>query len=122
MRVLLVDPDTAVRREIGGALANAGYLVSSAATGLEALVTIDRSNDKPVLIVTEIVLPELDGFSLVRALRGNPATRDIAVVFVSTQIDALSVAQAVALNARYFVMKPFVVADVVRKVQAAIEA
>jgi CheY-like chemotaxis protein len=120
VRVLLVDPDTACRRDIGGALATAGYFVSSAASGLEALMAIDRASDRPELLVTEIVLPELDGFSLVRAIRNNPATRAIGVVFVSARVDPLTVAQAVALNARYFVMKPFVVEDVVRKVQDAI--
>jgi CheY-like chemotaxis protein len=119
MRVLLVDPDTVCRRDIGGALATAGCFVSSAASGLEALMAIDRATDRPEVLVTEVALPELDGFSLVRALRSNPLTRHIGVVFVSGRVDPLTVAQAVALNARYFVMKPFVVEDVVRKVAAA---
>lgn len=119
MRVLLVDPDTVVRRNIGGALATAGFFVSSASTGLEALVSIDRASEKPEVLVTEVALPELDGLGLVRALRTNPTTRQIAVVFVTGEIDPVTVAQAVALNAKYYVMKPFVVEDVVRKVRAA---
>jgi CheY-like chemotaxis protein len=82
-------------------------------------MAIDKGPERPGLIVTEVALPELDGFSLVRALRGNPLTAKFAVLFVSAQIDPLSVAQAVALNCRYFVMKPFVIEDVVRKAQIA---
>jgi CheY-like chemotaxis protein len=115
MRIVLCDPDPVARREMGGALATAGYLVTSAATGLEALVAVDRTRDKPGLIVCEVDVPELDGFSLVRALRGNPATRHIAVMFVAFRADLFTVAQAMSLNARYFVAKPFVVTDVVRK-------
>jgi len=58
-----------------------GYKVVTATNGEEALKIIDR--EQPALIITDILMPKMDGFSLVHRLRLNPSTRDIPVIFLS---------------------------------------
>jgi CheY-like chemotaxis protein len=58
-----------------------GYRVVTAREGNEALEAVKR--ERPALIITDILMPKMDGFSLVHQLRLNPETRDIPVVFLS---------------------------------------
>lgn len=58
-----------------------GYRVVTAREGNEALEAIQK--ERPALIITDILMPKMDGFSLVHQLRLNPETRDIPVVFLS---------------------------------------
>jgi CheY-like chemotaxis protein len=58
-----------------------GYRVVTAREGNEALEAVKQ--ERPALIITDILMPKMDGFSLVHQLRLNPETRDIPVVFLS---------------------------------------
>jgi len=58
-----------------------GYRVVTARNGEEALEVIQK--DRPALIITDILMPKMDGFNLVHRLRINPETRTIPVVFLS---------------------------------------
>ena len=103
------------------ALANGGYEVLLAEHGLDALVQIDRARPKPDLLLVDIMMPELDGLTLVRALKGNRDTRGIPVVFITAKTDARSIADGISAGARYYVTKPFVIEDLLTKVKRAIE-
>ncbi len=58
-----------------------GYRVETATNGVEALDLIQR--ERPALIITDILMPKMDGFSLVHRLRLDPSTRNIPVIFLS---------------------------------------
>lgn len=58
-----------------------GYKVVTATNGEEALAVINEKH--PALVITDILMPKMDGFSLVHRLRLNPVTRDIPVIFLS---------------------------------------
>jgi CheY-like chemotaxis protein len=120
-RVLVVEDDPAVRELLRLALAGGGYEVLLAEHGLDALVQIDRAQPKPNLLLVDIMMPELDGLTLVRALKGNRETRNIPVVFITAKTDAKSIADGISAGARYYVTKPFVIDDLLAKVKRAIE-
>ena len=71
------------------------YNVRSALSGSEAL-TIAQSDDKPALILLDVMMPELDGFEVCRRLKDQPDTKDIMVIFVTAMGD--SAAEEVGLN------------------------
>ncbi|HUH98356.1 MAG TPA: response regulator [Anaerolineales bacterium] len=82
-----------------------GYEVVKARNGQEALDVIQ--NGRPAIIITDILMPKMDGFSLVYHLRTNPATRDIPVVFLSaTYIAPEDKAFAMQIGATRFIEKP----------------
>ena len=82
-----------------------GYAVLTAHNGEEALEVIARQ--KPVLIITDILMPKLDGYALVQKLRLNPETRSIPVVFLSaTYVTPEDKTFALSLGAARFMEKP----------------
>ena len=82
-----------------------GYSVITAHNGEEALEVIE--NQRPVLIVTDILMPKMDGYAFVQKLRLNPETRDISVVFLSaTYVTPEDKDFALSLGAAQFMEKP----------------
>jgi CheY-like chemotaxis protein len=82
-----------------------GYEVITATNGEEALAMI--AQERPALIITDILMPKMDGFSLVHRLRLNPATRDIPVVFLSaTYIAPEDKEFALTIGVTRFLEKP----------------
>jgi len=82
-----------------------GYRVVTARNGEEALVEIQKEH--PALIVADILMPKMDGFSLVHRLRIDPETRHIPVIFLSaTYVAPEDKAFAMSLGATRFIEKP----------------
>ena len=82
-----------------------GYPVVTASNGQEALELITRQH--PALVITDILMPKLDGFSLVHRLRSNPKTTDIPIIFLSaTYVTAEDRAFAISLGVVRFLEKP----------------
>ncbi len=82
-----------------------GYQVITARNGQEALEVLKK--DRPALIITDILMPKMDGFSLAYHLRTSADTRDIPVVFLSaTYIAPEDKAFAMAIGATRFIEKP----------------
>ena len=82
-----------------------GYEVMTARNGQEALEVIETK--LPALIITDILMPRMDGFSLIYRLRTSQKTRDIPVVFLSaTYVSAEDKAFATTLGATKFIEKP----------------
>ena len=82
-----------------------GYRVVTARNGEEALEVIEK--EQPALIITDILMPKMDGFGLVHRLRINPATRQIPVVFLSaTYVAPEDKAFALTIGVTRFIEKP----------------
>ena len=82
-----------------------GYEVISARNGQEALDILEKEN--PALIITDILMPKLDGFALMQKLRRNPKTQNIPVIFLSaTYVTPEDRAFAMSLGASRFIEKP----------------
>ncbi len=82
-----------------------GYEVASARNGIEGLQMVEKV--KPVLIITDILMPKMDGYAFVQNLRTNPATRGIPVIFLSaTYVTPEDKKFALSLGATRFIEKP----------------
>jgi len=82
-----------------------GYRVNTARNGEEALVIIQQ--ERPALIITDILMPKMDGFNLVHRLRINPVTRTIPVVFLSaTYVAPEDKVFAHSIGVNRFIEKP----------------
>lgn len=82
-----------------------GYKVVTATNGEEALDVV--KNGLPALIITDILMPKMDGFSLVHSLRLNPSTRNIPVVFLSaTYVAPEDKEFALTIGVTRFIEKP----------------
>ena len=79
-RILFVEDEATLRDYLAKALSDA-YLVDTASNGTEALRAVLRA--KPELVVTDIVMPDMDGVELLRVLRDRPGTQSIPVLLIS---------------------------------------
>jgi CheY-like chemotaxis protein/predicted Ser/Thr protein kinase len=104
-RLLVVDDDEAPRRALSRLLERLGYDVTVAEHGQAALEIADR---QPLdLILTDITMPELDGFELLRRLKTNERTATIPVIVVSGIDDVPSVVRCLEQGAEDHVTKPY---------------
>jgi twitching motility two-component system response regulator PilH len=100
--VLLVE-DTPIRLLLAEFLAAAGHSVASACNGAEALAQMRQ--DRPDIVVLDLQMPVLDGWSLLRTCRATPELADVPVVVMSARQDACST--VAGLGVRHCLSKPF---------------
>lgn len=102
-QILLVDDDVRSRNLLALRLSNEGYSVCTEADGRKALEEVRR--EAPSLILSETVLPSLDGYALLDALK-NEGKGDIPFMFISSRTDPISVNKGLLLGAADYLTKP----------------
>lgn len=112
--VLVVDDDEAIRALLRRVLSKE-YDVVEAVDGYEASELLGTMN-APSLIICDVAMPRVDGFSLARMLKTKQATRTVPVMFLTARNSPTDVVRAINLGARHFIEKPFKVTDLLAKV------
>lgn len=108
--ILVVEDMPQIRGLLEVTLRFEGYPVLSASDGREALKIV--AEHRPALIITDILMPNMDGYALVYHLRSNPETRDIPIIFLSaTYVTKEDKDFALSLGAVKFLEKPVDTAD-----------
>ena len=115
-RILLIDDDPALLDVLSLTLEDAGYAVEVAEDGQAALELIRR--DPPQVIVSDINMPRLDGFSLCRQLRGEGVTTPI--VLLTSRDSEIDEALGLELGADDYVTKPFRTRVLVARINALV--
>ncbi|MDR3368803.1 HD domain-containing phosphohydrolase [Rhodoferax sp.] len=102
-RILIVDDDLG-NIELIGQILGAEYDISFASSGKEGLeLAMGQSSD---LILLDVVMPGIDGFTVCRQLKANAATRDIPVIFLTSLESAVDEEFGLSLGAEDFIHKP----------------
>lgn len=96
-----------------------GFEVMGAGDGREGLAQIQRS--APDMIVCDILMPKLDGYGVLKALRANPLTRQIPLVFISAAPSEEILAATTKLGASDYLVKPFRASDLIRVVNSVLQ-
>jgi CheY-like chemotaxis protein len=100
--ILVVEDDATQRELIGLHLLNAGYVVRSVKDGLEAAAAC--LSVTPDLIVSDVRMPRMSGFEMIRILKEEPAMKDIPVIFLS--MDTGGREEGAGLGAIEYLAKP----------------
>ena len=119
VRVLVADDNADMRAYVVRVLQAQGWAVTAVADGQEALEAVHR--DPPDLLLTDVMMPRLDGFELLRALRAAPETRGLPVVVLSARAGAEAGVEGLDLGADDYVAKPFVAGDLVARLRATLD-
>lgn len=119
-RMLVVDDSPTIRAVLGKMLTQDGYVVSRAGDG-EAALRLARE-EKPELIFLDIVMPGMNGFAVLRALRREPDTHGIPIVMISGNLQATEQFYVQRFGADDFMKKPFGRAEVFGRIQHLVEA
>lgn len=113
--ILVVEDDPQLRVLIARALKEHGYDVRTAATGAEMLVQL--GDDRPALIVLDIMLPGTNGIELLRRLR---TTSDIPVIFISARGEEADRVVGLELGADDYLAKPFGTRELLARITAVL--
>ena len=103
--VLVVDDSNTVRRVMQRLLKREGLRVALANDGLQALEVLAR--EKPAVLLCDNEMPRMDGFALVRHIRGDAQLRDLPVIMITARIDAKYREQALELGVDHYLGKPY---------------
>jgi class 3 adenylate cyclase/CheY-like chemotaxis protein len=103
-KILVVDDTAQNRRLMEAVLTPLGHAVASAESGPEALEMI--AADPPDLVLLDVVMPEMDGYAVCRALRGNPDTQMLPIIMLTSSGDQDKVG-AIEAGADDFIARPF---------------
>jgi len=116
-KILVVDDSVSVRKALERILGLNNMEVFSAESGSHALtVLIDTIPD---LVITDVVMPDMDGFELTRAIKADSVLRDLPVLLISGIVNAEVQAQATAAGAVGVVRKPFKSEDLIPAIERA---
>lgn len=117
--VLLVDDEDTLRRVMRDLLVRDGYEVVEARTGVEALDQVDRH--APDVVVLDLNLPGMDGYSVLAELRSRAATRDIPVIVLTAKGDEDNEVRVFELGADDFLTKPFRAKALSKRLEVVLE-
>ena len=113
--ILIVDDDAAMRAKLRAAL-EPYYDVHEAKDGMEA-VELSATIPTPAMVVSDVVMPRVDGFTLAKIFRGNPVLKKVPIMFVSSRNTPQDVTQALVLGACQYVAKSTPVSEIVAKIR-----
>ncbi|MFF1405394.1 SpoIIE family protein phosphatase [Streptomyces sp. NPDC058294] len=118
-RVLTADDNADMREYLTRILRGAGYHVQAVTDGHEALRAVRA--DAPDLVVSDVMMPRLDGLSLVRELRADPRTAAVPVLLLSARAGQEASIEGLQAGADDYLVKPFAAAELLARVRANVE-
>lgn len=117
-RVLVADDNADMREHVTRLLEGEGWEVTAVADGRVALDLALR--EVPDLLLTDVMMPRLDGFELVRALRADPRTATLPIVVLSARAGEGASAEGLDLGADDYVVKPFASSDLLARLRTTL--
>lgn len=114
IRLLLVEDESALAGIIADTLSEKGFEVMCAADGADGLRA--AADFRPEIVVTDIMMPVMDGYTFVRKLRQSGST--VPVLFLSARSDAEDVVRGFELGAGDYIRKPFAISELIVRVNS----
>ena len=114
-KILVVEDDPSISALLSKSLANVGYNVITAGDGEAALVLCVE--ERPNVILLDVNLPKLDGFSVAKRLKGVESLRSIPIIFLTAKDRPSDMIQGLQAGAKHYVTKPFNMEDLMSKVR-----
>lgn len=118
-KILIVDDDPILRKVLQNSLEQQGYQVISVNSGKSALVQF--SQDVPDIIISDVSMPEMDGFEFCRQLRSQPSGKLIPFIFLSAKNELDDRIQGHTIGADSYLSKPFEMKELLANIEALIE-
>ncbi len=113
-KVLVVDDDPYILMSVEFLMKKNGYEVMVARNGTEAMGFLETG--RPDLVLLDIMMPDVDGYSICRHIKATPVLEDIIVVFISAKTAEADIQQGYDLGAALYVSKPFSTRDLMKKI------
>lgn len=118
-KILVVEDDQDLLQMIKTMLQSVGE-ITLARDGQEALDLLKKGGFRPDVIVTDLMMPRVDGLTLAKTLKGDPNVGNIPVVMLTAKSGPMDMITGINAGARHYVTKPFRAADLIDKVKKAL--
>lgn len=118
-KILIVDDDITLRTALTRYLENRGYAVQDASSGVEGLTAFEQ--DTPDLVVSDVLMPEMDGLEFCRRLRATRSGQLVPFIFLSSRREVDDRVQGHKMGADDYLVKPFEPRELVAKIEAQLE-
>jgi signal transduction histidine kinase len=115
VEILIAEDSPTQARRLRHILEQKGYAVTSASNGKQALEAV-RSR-KPTLIISDVVMPEMNGYELCRSVKTDAALNDVPIILVTTLSDPQDVIRGLECQADNFILKPYDESHLLSRVQ-----
>jgi twitching motility two-component system response regulator PilH len=115
-KILVVDDSKTELHHITGILGKRGYSVRTAENGEEALRRLDE--EKPDLILMDVVMPGQNGFQLTRTITRDPRWSDVPVILCTSKNQETDKVWGMRQGAREYIVKPVAAAELLAKIKA----
>ena len=102
--ILVVEDNTGIREEVCDILTMEGFNISQAKNGQQGLKMVKEI--KPNLILSDIVMPEMDGFEMYQNLIKNNETKNIPIIFLSAKADKEAIERVKVIGNGEYIVKP----------------
>ncbi len=118
-KILIIDDDPSVHSLLKMVFEEEGFEIMGSGPGDKAG---GDAGSKPDAIILDIVMPEVNGFEILKGLKADEDTRHIPVIILSVHKDEEDVEKAIALGARFYLRKPFSRSEILDAVRAVLAA
>lgn len=117
--ILIIEDETALLYALEAELSYASFRIMTATEGKDGLEKIKRFN--PDLVVLDIILPDMDGFEVLKQIKEDPKTQDIPVIIVSNLEKKEAVEKGLKLGAKEYIIKTqYTLDEVLKKIKEAL--
>lgn len=103
-KIVVMDDDLMIRKLLKSVLTKAGYEVFVAANGEEGMGQVKAV--RPDMVVSDVLMPKMDGYEVLKAIKDNEETKDIPVVMLSSLDLETDIAKGLSLGAAHYLTKP----------------
>lgn len=118
--ILVVDDEPMARTLLRLMLVRAGFLVTEAEDGYDALAKVERS--KPDLVLLDVMMPGIDGFAVCESLRSEVETAQVPVIMLSAKTDLTSISKGLRVGATKYLTKPISPDELTRHVRDVLQS
>jgi two-component system chemotaxis response regulator CheY len=106
-KILVVDDSPTVVKFVSFSLKNKGYEVVTACDGMDAIEKISNMSENVDLVITDLNMPNLDGYGLIDTLRNNERFIDTPIIILTSEEDDEDKEKGIKVGANSYLVKPF---------------
>lgn len=114
-KILIVDDNP---KYLSEALPMFGYTVEVVTNGVDALKSLEKENNKIDLVLLDVMMPQMDGWETLKAIRSNPATKYLPVIMITAVSEEHKIVSGLKYGADDYIVKPFVLPNLLARIEA----
>lgn len=118
-KILVIDDEPNIVQTLQDRLEMNEYSVATAGNGREGLDKIEQ--DKPDVVLLDVIMPVMDGLEMLEVMRKKPENQDISVIMLTARSQTQDIARANACGIDDYIVKPFDLSELLEKIEGVVE-